>query len=322
MKAKKIILGSTLTLVLASSGLFIYLRHKQKIAQSEKTVEQIFKERSDLSKTYLTNPLAQFILTKNWDALSTQYQPEKQSALLSNIIRAIFIQNRMAEFSPKDQERLLELLLKSFEANPSKPSHEMGLMLTQMERLLPPPPGSPSEKKLMSYLSGENQDLRILAIRKLVAQELNPRPEAIQALVKLTKGGSQHISSSEIITLIDEMRNTTKKGEVLKHLLSGFDQLPSDMKPLTLVIFSRNMKLNPDSLKKVRAILGQYLKASKILENECALRSILPLNDFKPFTPEEKGKIVNLLTAIPEANRTPFVRAKSEEIIKIFQPSI
>jgi hypothetical protein len=321
-------MGVFVSVAIIGTGIFIYKKKHIKTPSKEKTVEELFQERENTAKKELETPLAQLLVKKDWASFEKNYDALKQSGTYAQILRAFYIQNQMGQFNQAEQEKLLAIAIETFVAVTHEKTGKLpdpSLLLTQIERLPPPSKNSSSEKTLLSWIKNGDSTFPLaysLALRKLACQDLAPKPEAIQALIKEVFSKKQRVGSSTLINMVDEMRNQKHKGEVLTQILSRFDQLPSDIQPMAFVVLARNIRLTPSSLRKIRSIMARYLKSNKLFDVESALRSILPLNDFKPFTPEERGKIVNLLTAIPESNRTPFVRAKSEEIIKIFQPPI
>jgi hypothetical protein len=303
-------------------GYLIKTRRSNTESRPAQSLEQIFADRAKQAQTKLSTPFATLVKTKDWAKIKSDFHPEKQGLELAEVVRSFFIQNEIKAFSLSDQQELMALLIKSYPANPRQAQLEQSMILNQILRLPSPARGSESESLLLGWLKEPKafDDKRSAAFKKLVTDEMEPRPEVIQALIKdvFLKFGPSRESSR--IRLVEEMRNEKKKVEILTQIARRLRELPEDERSSALVSLARKSKSMPEQRQPLLSQVFQALKSTNPSDLEGALRCILPIHEAKKLSADEITKVVNLLTAIPDAKRTPFVKAKAEEIIRILQP--
>jgi hypothetical protein len=132
---------------------------------------------------------------------------------------------------------------------------------------------------------------------------------------------STNLGNDSAFIVADEIRNPKIKAKILSELTHQFQRLPKEARPHAGSLLSRNLELCSEATPLVKRIIGEMLRSKKTAEVEYGLRNLLTLHKVNPLSPLEVGRVVKILTVIPEQNSSPMIRAKVEEAIKTLQSS-
>ena len=120
--------------------------------EPQSSVEEILKERLKQASKSLETPLGRALVAKQWGEVDKIYQPKTMFNDLAESIRAIFIESKMKDFTPAEQDRLLSYVISTFASINEKDAHLTGLLMTQFDRLPAPPHESENHKILEGYV--------------------------------------------------------------------------------------------------------------------------------------------------------------------------
>jgi hypothetical protein len=286
-----------------------------------RTAEDILNERTRLAgELILESPLAKSLLAKNWEVFRKDYLPARDGRKLADVIRAFHIQSKMSDFDPAEKDELLKCLIQAIDAKEPKAPQDP-LVMAQIERLPEARTHGDAEKLLLKWLqrNGTGTEQKWLAVRKLAAQRLQPRKDAVETL----RGGlyrADRGESEKAWSTLEQMRSVTARQRLMEEAVSQFSRIPDHQQGRALGILSGGLPAKSTLTSRIKSITTRFLKSDQIEKIEGALLAIGWLHRSESLTPAEQGEIVRILTAIPEASRTPFIQAKSEEIIRVFQP--
>lgn len=317
---KRVLLASAATLSLLLAVWF-WNRHHTPPEPKPRTAEDILNERERVAgQLLLEHPLAKTLLAKDWEGLKRDFNPTRDGRPLADVIRAFHIQSKMSVFSASEKDEILRHLLLSIEPKESRSPIDP-LVISQAERLPEAVTNGEAEKLLMKWIQrdGVNIEKRWLAVRKLAAQRLQPKKAALETL----RGGlyqTNPLESEKAWSALDQMRNVVARQRLMEEALSRFPRIQESQQGRALAILSGGLQPGPSLFPKFKTITTRLLKSGPTEKIEGALRGIDWLYKSGALSPAEQGEIVRNLTAIPESYRTPFIQAKSEEIIRIFQP--
>ena len=321
MQNKKLLAFIILGFIGVSAAIYFSKRHVVhpigKTSPHEKTTMEIMTERSLQASKQLDTPLGKAIVSKNWQEVNSLYHPESNFIQLGEIIRALFIEQKMKTFTLDDQEKLTTLVLGTFDKMPEKNLHLSGMLVSQFERLPSPKQGSMNFKILKKWIHDpEEQSLkRKLGIIKLVLQDAIPDKEAAALYQKtLINGDTLGQQRNEWIQEIDEIRSHPVQEEALESIAKNFKKITPDAQPAALLVLSRHLEIKPEQTKTLTL---QYLKSADLAKVEAALKALVPLLHENLLNPAEKDAVANTLTNFPTPVRTPFVELKSSQILKL-----
>jgi hypothetical protein len=287
------------------------------------TVKELFEERRAQSQETFKSPIGLALQNKAWADVTTLANAPGGATTLARGIRALFVLMEEGKYPIAEQQKMLGILLdatrKQFPPEVPIPPE----IANQILRLPSPEARSPGEQILTGWLDSKGttgHQRSLLALRKLVAHRLNPRPEQVQFLTQSWSQPPGAQGDDTLLIVFDEIRNPKIKSQVLCQLAKDFKKLHRERHTQALQVLVRNLDSCPNALSLVKLMTLHQLKSSDTHSIESGLRSILPIHRSHPLNPSEIERFVKVLTAIPEARRTPFIRAKAEEILKILQP--
>ena len=113
--------------------------------------------------------------------------------------------------------------------------------------------------------------------------------------------------------MVLEMRNIPARTKVLDSILKNFSKIDSDAKGEALVVLAT---CPPISIKLVKNIFFKFLDSKDQKYFESALKSVLPLKSENAFNSDEIVKIKDRLNVFPDEVKSPYVEAKSKELLK------
>ncbi|MBC7396691.1 MAG: hypothetical protein H7333_04535 [Bdellovibrionales bacterium] len=285
--------------------------------EPQKTAEEVLTERANQAATHLNTPLGQAVLHKDWPGVQKLYQPKTQFLDMAQIVRALFIENKMNEYTPSEQDRLLNLLLETIEQMDVKTEHLASLLITQIERLPSPQHDSAAYNILKKWLNeADHFSLRKrIAILKLALQDLKPDSSALFSFRSgLLQGSTYGISKTDWIQHLNDIRNEDEKRRTAEYLLKNYKKVPAEAQPSALVVLSHHLDVGSVEIKTLTL---QNLRSEKTDAFEASLRAIGNLAEAKMIKSPEKEAIVKKLTSIPPALQSPFARAKALELLSI-----
>lgn len=316
-----------LTLWIAGFGLtigiaFLIQQRRHSDGTPDKTVEQLFDQRQNQAKTALESPLGIQVLSKNWAEIRRNFTAASQGGQLVRIIRALFIENRMRDFGPDDQEILLSMVLRTLNEDSSLNVETKGIAWAQAERLAAPAPGGANWSVFLQWLktTPPQNPKYLLAVKKLVGQPTRPQPEALQVLLHHIPQKWSKVQESSLIFTLDEIRNPKTKALVLDHVTKCYSELPPALRSAALIVISRNLGGSVKRSNKIKPMVFKALRSENPSDLEAGLRALPLLHRQTPFTGSEIANIVKSLTTLPETKLSPFSKSKIEEIISILQP--
>jgi nitrogen fixation-related uncharacterized protein len=318
-RKKALLVSSAAVMVVLT--VWLWSQKNKPIEPKPRTAEDILNERTRLAgELILESPLAKSLLSKNWEAFRKDFLPARDGRKLADVIRAFHIQSKSALFDANEKEELLKCLILAADTKEPKASQDP-LVLAQIERLPEAKTNGDAEKLLLKWLqrTGTGSELKWLAIKKLAAQRLQPKKDAIEAL----RSGlyrADRMDSEKAWSTLEQMRSVVVRQRLMGEAMSQFSKVPEHQQGRALGILSSGLPAQSPLTPKVKTITTRFLKSAQTDKIEGALLAIGWLFHSGALTPAEQGEIVRNLTAIPEASRTPFIQAKSEEIIRIFQP--
>jgi hypothetical protein len=300
-----------------------YWMHQQPKPEPEASVKSLFEDRRAQSMENFQSPIGVAIQKRSWPEVAKLTEEDGGAVALARSIRSLFVLMEDGKYSPAELQKLLDILVTATQKQITPETPIPPEITNQILRLPAPEPRSAAEGILMGWLSlktGSGEQRAFLALRKLVAQRLNPTPNAIQRLsLALTQTSATQGNDTPFLVL-DEVRNPKIKAQLVCQLAKGFRKISKNLQPQALRTLVYNLAHCPSALPLVKFMTLQQLKSPDTHSIEAGLRSVLPIHRSHPLKPAEIDGIVKVLTAIPEAHRTPFVRAKVEEILKILQP--
>ena len=323
MQLKKTHALGIAAIVLATSAvIYISRRPIKSLTESKQgeplqSVEQVLAERAKQANKHLDSPLGKAIANRNWVEAQKVYQPALVFHELAEIIRALFIDNKMSEFTADDQEKLLALVIESFTVMPEKNYHQTGLLVSQFERLPSPNHESENFKTLLKWskASKENPLMRRMGITKLVIQDANPDESALSFFKKLIVGGDTYgVTRSDWIQKIDDMRNPKIKLECVELIAKNIKGIPSDSQAAALVVLAHHLDVKSLATKNMTL---RFLKSEDQSKFEAALRALPPILAANLLKESDKTDIVKKLTNLPLSLKTPYVEMKSSELLKL-----
>jgi hypothetical protein len=317
MQKKKLIAIALLTLIVISSAIYFVQRQKHPNAKksAQPTVEEIMAERALKAGKQLETPLGKALADRNWPEVEKLYHPDQQFVQLGEIIRALFIEGKMKAYQAIDQERLMSMVLSTFESMPEKNLHLAGMLVNQLERLPSPKHDSPNFKILKKWASDPKEFAlkRKLGVFKLVLNDADPDPAATELLKSaIIDGDTLGQSRAEWIQRVDEIRSYPVQMNVVEYLGKRFKKIPTDAQPTALVVLSHHLNFEPEEVKKLTL---QFFDSGNLSSFEAALKSLPYLIRANLLKNKEKTAIVTKLTNLPPPVKTPFVEAKSAEIL-------
>ena len=321
MQKNKVLGAALIGLALLGGGLWYkQLRnHPNKTPNGEpqKTAEEILAERARQAASHLNSPLGKAVLNKDWQGIQKLYQPRTQFVEMAEIVRALFIEGKMRDFSLPEQDQLLALLLDSLSSLEEKNLHLASLLITQVERMPSPQHDSLSYKTLKTWLSDASaQGLKKrIAILKLALQDLKPDTNALQIFRQgLVQGSTFGVTRSDWIQQLDDTRNEIEHTKSAEFLLKNYQRISKDAQPAALVVLSHQLKVGAS---EIHDLALQSFESEEIGSFEASLRAIGNLAEAKMIKSPEKEAIVKKLTHIPLALQSPFAKAKAVELLNI-----
>lgn len=279
----------------------------------QKTIEEVLKERADQAAGDLLAPTGQAIVAKNFDQASAHLKEVKKPHLhLANIIRALFIQNKLTDYTPADFDALEMLILSLLEKEPEKDQLGYELLSTQIYRLPLLDSKSLSRKKIemMARNNDTESTSRNVALSKLIIQATPPSEKEIKNFEQLYG----KISHAQWLATVDAIRTAETQTQMIQVLTRQWSKLDPLMQAQSLTLFSsalatpKNKELVMFSLKQIREGNGDAL-------TESSLRYLSALNDKNLLTTDQKSQIVNSLTKIEDTKKSPFLAEKIRELI-------
>jgi hypothetical protein len=320
---RKALISVSASLVILAS-IYFTVRSKQKTPPVDppRTAEDILTERSQVAARFLDHRLAKLLTSKNWSAFDKEFSPEKDSRVLGDILRAYFIHLKLDDFTRTEKDRLLHYSLLALDKHSDSQPLDF-LLISQVERLPEAITGGEAEKILIRWLSKGGHSIssqkKWLAVRKLGAQRLQPRPDAIE-LLRAGLYKKDRDESDQAWGAADQVRNVETRNRILSDALTHFSKIPDFQQGRALGIIAGGIRKEASSTSRIKALSLRLLGSGSAEKVEGALRGVVWLESSQTLSPGEKGEIVRILTSIPESVRTPFIQAKSEEIIRLLQP--
>jgi hypothetical protein len=320
---KKKLLAALIMGFIAISAISYIARHKRAAidkntqSQPQQGVEEILAERAKQASRQLETPLGKALAARNWVDVQKNYNPEKDYIILGDCIRALFLENKMKDFKPEDTEKLVSIIISTFEQMDEKNMHLSGMLVTQFDRMPSPQHDSESFKTLKRWANNPKEPVlrRKMGITKLVLHDAKPENQLVdlykKALINGDTFGSTH---SEWIQKIDEIRSQPVQTECVELLAKNFKKIPAQSQPAALFVLSHHISVRTEETK---ILTLQFLETDDPGKFEAALRSLPPLINGNHLKEAEKAIIVKKLTNIPAPVRTPFVEMKSSEILKL-----
>jgi hypothetical protein len=319
MQRKKLY-AAILVILLMGGTAFYFYKKSGRLARKpspELTVEQILAEREHQASKQLDTPLGKALVNRNWVEVATLYHPQSDFITLGEIIRALFIENKIKDYTPEDHEKLLGLVISTFAQMPEKNLHLAGMLVTQFNRLPAPAHTSENFAALKHWASDPNETAlkRRLGITKLVLHDAEPDPEPVALFQKsLIAGDTFGQTRADWIQHVDEIRNHALQVAALDNLSKNFHHITTNAQGSALTVLAHHLDQHPDETKTLTL---QFLKSQSLDEFESALRALPPLIKGNHFKQAEKEALVKKMTNIPTPLRTPFTQFKSTEILKL-----
>jgi hypothetical protein len=320
VRRKKVLLATFATVSILVV-VWLFVRKSAPPEPKPRTAEDILNERERLAgQLLLEQPLAKTLLAKDWENLKKAFVPARDGRALADVIRAFHIQSKMAVFTPPEKDELLRLLLLAIESRDPKGLPDP-LVVAQVERLPEAKSNGEADKLLTKWLQRDGGviEKKWLAVRKLAGQRLQPKKPALEIL-RSALYRPDGAESEKAWTTLDQMRNVDARQRLMEEALNRFSRIPDGQQGRALAILAGGLQPTPSLFPKVKAVTLKLLKSGPTDKIEGALRGIDWLSRAGALSPAEQGEIVRGLTAIPDSDRTPFIQAKSEEIIHVFQP--
>ncbi|MBU6154941.1 MAG: hypothetical protein KGP28_11610 [Bdellovibrionales bacterium] len=310
------LIGSSLALGIAISLTLYKSEREIKTPQDDdlREAERIFEAREKVANLRIGGPLGTLIMRNQLEPLKSGLNPGLLDDDWFQTIRALFISGKIQSLRAEVQEFLLEESLARFERSLQRPDADLILYRTQIERLPPPLPGSPSRKTLRNWALNPQTSptMKWSAFFKLLAQDAAPDPDLIEAFSRLIQCSNP---SSEALALLDEIRSPSVRKSLLGLVLKKIRTYPGATKADLAKVLSRNAGLIPDDYKKVRSLSASLIKSGSPIEVESGLKSMANLLDFKPLDPDEVRKLRAWIKEIPASAMTPPVNAGIDRIL-------
>jgi hypothetical protein len=321
LPATRRLLAGAFILVLVIA-LAYWIRQRPK-PEPEPSVKALFEDRRSQSVENFQSPIGVAIQKKSWPEVSKLAEETGGAVALARGVRSLFVLMEDGKYSPSDLQQLLDILVTTTQKQIAPGTPIPPEVANQILRLPTPSHRSAAERILLGWLSLKNapgEQRAFLAMRKLLSQRLNPSPDVIQRLSSALIQSSGMQGNDTPFLVLDEIRNPKVKAQLVCELAKGFRRISKERQPQALRALVHNLSYCPRALPLVKLMTLQQLKSTETFSIEAGLRSVLPIHRSQALKPTEIEGIVKVLTSIPEAHRTPFVKAKVEEILKILQP--
>jgi hypothetical protein len=206
-----------------------------------------------------------------------------------------------------EQDYLLTQGLRLFERYGNQRGFDLDLARTQIERLPPPPKKTEAEALLMKWVDALEtpSGTRLIGIRKLVVQDLNPDPKVFHSFK------ASLLSSNcppEWIAEIPNIRSPERRSEVITHLALNFSKIDKSQQPYFIWLLAKNLSVIPDQYKKIRSLSASLIKSKDRKSIEFGLRAMISIIQYQRLNEDEAQKLKTWLNSIPEANQTPMAK--------------
>lgn len=309
-------------LLIAIAALIIRKNHDHPVKSQgapELTAEQILNERAEHASKLLETPLGRAFAKRNWPEVDQLLHPESDFIKLGEIIRSLYIDQLIQSYTPIDQQKLMSIVLSTFDKMDDKNFHQAGMLVTQFERLPTPHHDSENFKSLKSWvLNPEEKPLkRSLGMVKLVLNDANPDPQLVSQYQKTLLGGDTlGRTPIEWVQRLDEVRSVHTQDTLLENLLKNIKKIPEVAQAQALVVFAHHVEMKPQEIK---SLTFKFLHSDNQGRFEASLRALPPLIEGKWLKDAEKREVINTLTNISDRMKTPFVEIKSKEILSLLE---
>jgi hypothetical protein len=298
-------------------GVYQYRHHPKKDHEPQKTVEEILQERARQAAGELTSPLGQAILAKNWPQTETLLKTIDRPHLhFANSIRALFIQNKINSYTVMDLDALENLVVDELEREPLRDELGYQLLATQLYRLPLLGPEYSSHKKLEETAKSAeggpyHEQGRIVALGKLIMQGIPPTEHAI----KQFENELGKIDPNQWTTIVDGTRHAPTQDRLIQHLIKNWKSLSPDTQVQALTLFSNALNV-PKNRDTIVASLQSLKTPKNVPLVEASLRYLSALNEKGGLSGDQKKKIAAALGKIDNSEKSPFLSAKIDDLVK------
>jgi len=303
--------------ILVGGGVVYYRLHHQS-PPPPKTVAQILKERADHAVSDLSLPLGKAILAKDWAQSTTLLKGLKAPHFsLANTVRALYIEGKITQYSPKDLDSLEGLILDWLAIPPVRDELGYGILVTQLFRLPLLGPESSSRKKLEAIARGTHAspndfyEAQEIALSKLVMQGAPPAEKDLHRFETMFNKIDRHHWS----LVVDSTRDVHVQDRLIQFTIGRWKSLkPLDQGQL-LTIFSNAVQV-PKDASLVAFSIHALQSAQDMALVESSLRYLSALNAKGHLTADQKQKIANSLAKIDGTHQSPFLAHKLQELLQ------